>query len=188
MAIFRPKPSQIFFFGLVPKSPIHIGEIYVKNPKPNISCLGPFNLVLYESSMQKDSNPDLSRWGTGYLMTLTREHGWKKIFIQKMSKACFIFFNDLPFKVLGTFYIPTYRFRSGFRHWFEEEFFVVEKSWWNRCLSWWEPASIPRQPGMPRSRGLVMWVVIVLVPVWKVVDRSHCEIRTVLKRFIDCKI
>ena len=43
MAIFRPKPSQIFFFGLVPKSPIHIGLIYVKNPKPNISCLGPFN-------------------------------------------------------------------------------------------------------------------------------------------------
>ena len=42
MAIFRPKPSQIFFFGLVPKSPIHIGWIYVKNPKPNISCLGPF--------------------------------------------------------------------------------------------------------------------------------------------------
>jgi len=42
MAIFRPKPSQIFFFGLVPKSPIHIGLIYVKNPKPNISCLGPF--------------------------------------------------------------------------------------------------------------------------------------------------
>jgi hypothetical protein len=44
MAIFRPKPSQIFFFGLVPKSPIHIGLIYVKNPKPNISCLGPFNV------------------------------------------------------------------------------------------------------------------------------------------------
>jgi hypothetical protein len=42
MAIFRPKPTQIFFFGLVPKSPIHIGLIYVKNPKPNISCLGPF--------------------------------------------------------------------------------------------------------------------------------------------------
>jgi hypothetical protein len=42
MAIFRPKPSQIFFFGLVPKSPIRIGLIYVKNPKPNISCLGPF--------------------------------------------------------------------------------------------------------------------------------------------------
>jgi hypothetical protein len=42
MAIFIPKPSQIFFFGLVPKSPIHIGLIYVKNPKPNISCLGPF--------------------------------------------------------------------------------------------------------------------------------------------------
>jgi hypothetical protein len=46
MAIFRPKPSQIFFFGLVPKSPIHIGLIYVKNPKPNISCLGPFNKKL----------------------------------------------------------------------------------------------------------------------------------------------
>jgi hypothetical protein len=42
MAIFRPKPSQIFLLGLVPKSPIHIGLIYVKNPKPNISCLGPF--------------------------------------------------------------------------------------------------------------------------------------------------
>jgi hypothetical protein len=42
MAIFRPKPFQIFFFGLVSKSPIHIGLIYVKNPKPNISCLGPF--------------------------------------------------------------------------------------------------------------------------------------------------
>ncbi len=45
MAIFRPKPSQIFFFGLVPKSPIHIGLIYVRNPKPNISCLGPFKFL-----------------------------------------------------------------------------------------------------------------------------------------------
>jgi hypothetical protein len=42
MAIFRPKPFQIFFFGLVPKSLFHIGLIYVKNPEPNISCLGPF--------------------------------------------------------------------------------------------------------------------------------------------------
>jgi hypothetical protein len=31
-----------YFFGLVPKSPVHIGLIYVKNPKPKISCLGPF--------------------------------------------------------------------------------------------------------------------------------------------------
>jgi hypothetical protein len=46
MAIFRPKPSQIFFFGLVPMSPIHIGLIYVKTPKPNISCLGPFKGTL----------------------------------------------------------------------------------------------------------------------------------------------
>jgi hypothetical protein len=30
------------FFVLVPKSPIHTGLIYVKNPKPNISSLGPF--------------------------------------------------------------------------------------------------------------------------------------------------
>jgi hypothetical protein len=44
MAIFWPKPSQIFFLGLVPKSPIHNGLIYVKNPKPNISCLGPSNV------------------------------------------------------------------------------------------------------------------------------------------------
>jgi hypothetical protein len=43
MANFRPKSSQIFFLGLVPKSPIHIGLIYVINPKPIISCLGPFN-------------------------------------------------------------------------------------------------------------------------------------------------
>jgi len=28
--------------GLVPKSPIHIGLISAKNPKPNISHLGPF--------------------------------------------------------------------------------------------------------------------------------------------------
>ncbi len=42
MVIFRPKPFQIFFFGLVPKSPIHIGLIYVKN----ISCLGPFKSFL----------------------------------------------------------------------------------------------------------------------------------------------
>jgi hypothetical protein len=47
MAIFRPKPSQIFFFGLVPRSPIHIGLIYVKNPKPNISCLGPFKVYVH---------------------------------------------------------------------------------------------------------------------------------------------
>jgi hypothetical protein len=33
------------FFGLVPKSPIHTGLIYVKNPKPNISCLGPFKHI-----------------------------------------------------------------------------------------------------------------------------------------------
>jgi hypothetical protein len=46
MSIFRPKPFQIFFFGLVPKSPIHKGLIYVKNPKPNISCLGPFKWPL----------------------------------------------------------------------------------------------------------------------------------------------
>ncbi len=31
------------FFVLVPKSPIHTGLIYVKNLKPNISNLGPFN-------------------------------------------------------------------------------------------------------------------------------------------------
>jgi hypothetical protein len=30
MAIFRPKPSQIFLFCLVPKSPIHIGLINVQ--------------------------------------------------------------------------------------------------------------------------------------------------------------
>jgi hypothetical protein len=47
MAIFRPKPSQIFFLGLVPKSPVHTGLIYVKNPKPNISCLGPFNRYFF---------------------------------------------------------------------------------------------------------------------------------------------
>jgi hypothetical protein len=35
MAIFRPKYL-----------PIHIGLIYVKNPKPNISCLGPFKVGL----------------------------------------------------------------------------------------------------------------------------------------------
>ncbi len=49
MAIFRPKPSQIFFFGLVPKSPVHIALIYVKNPKPNISCLGPFKLTTWKN-------------------------------------------------------------------------------------------------------------------------------------------
>ncbi len=54
MAIFRPKPSQIFFFCLVPKSPIHIGLIYVKNPKPNISCLGPFlKQIFYTRSLWK---------------------------------------------------------------------------------------------------------------------------------------
>ncbi len=33
------------FFVLVPKSPIHTGLIYVKNPKPNISSLGPFKYL-----------------------------------------------------------------------------------------------------------------------------------------------
>ncbi len=32
--------------GLVPKSPIHIGLICVKNPKPNISRLGPFKAAV----------------------------------------------------------------------------------------------------------------------------------------------
>ncbi len=54
MAIFRPKPSQIFFFGLVPKSTIHIGLIYVKNPKPNISCLGPFKLLKLDFNADRD--------------------------------------------------------------------------------------------------------------------------------------
>ncbi len=51
MAIFRPIPSQIFFFGLVPKSPVHIGLIYVKTPKPNISCLGPFKWITSAKSI-----------------------------------------------------------------------------------------------------------------------------------------
>jgi hypothetical protein len=46
MAIFRSKPSNFGFFVLVPKSPIHTGLIYVKNPKPYISSLGPFKLFI----------------------------------------------------------------------------------------------------------------------------------------------
>jgi hypothetical protein len=42
MAISGLNHPNFGFFGLVPKSPIHTGLIYVKNPKPNISCLGPF--------------------------------------------------------------------------------------------------------------------------------------------------
>jgi hypothetical protein len=41
MAIFRPNPSQIFFLDLVPKSPIHIGWIYVKKSAHDLVMLGP---------------------------------------------------------------------------------------------------------------------------------------------------
>jgi hypothetical protein len=39
-----PKPNFFGFLGLVPKSPIHIGLILAKIPRPNISRLGPFNV------------------------------------------------------------------------------------------------------------------------------------------------
>ncbi len=63
MAIFRPKPSQIFLFGLVPNSPVHIGLIYVKNPKPNISCLGPFKPTQARIKRRKDVNGSVNSEG-----------------------------------------------------------------------------------------------------------------------------
>ncbi len=39
--------------GLVPKSPIHIGLISAKNPKPNISHLGPFKCLRISSYIRK---------------------------------------------------------------------------------------------------------------------------------------
>ncbi len=40
----RPKPTQIFFFGLVSKSPTHRGLIYVKKSALDLVMLGPFNV------------------------------------------------------------------------------------------------------------------------------------------------
>jgi hypothetical protein len=44
-AIFKPKPSKIVFFGLVPRSPTYTGLICVKTLEPNISSLGAFKLA-----------------------------------------------------------------------------------------------------------------------------------------------
>jgi hypothetical protein len=45
-----PKPTQIFYFGLVPKSPTHRGLIYVKKSALDLVMLGPFNLFqVYQS-------------------------------------------------------------------------------------------------------------------------------------------
>jgi hypothetical protein len=70
MAIYSSKASQFWIFVLVPKSPIHTGLIYVKNPGPNISCLGPFKyqVYLYGSEAIKYLNAIL------YFEWLQRQH------------------------------------------------------------------------------------------------------------------
>jgi hypothetical protein len=46
-AIFRPKPSRCWIFGLVPKSPTQYSyrSDLCKTPEPNISSLGPFKII-----------------------------------------------------------------------------------------------------------------------------------------------
>ncbi len=39
MMIFKPKPTNFEFFGLVPQSPTHTGLICVKTQEPNSSSL-----------------------------------------------------------------------------------------------------------------------------------------------------
>ncbi len=43
---------NFWFFGLVPKSPIHTGLIYVKTSEPNISSLGPFKKAAWERRLR----------------------------------------------------------------------------------------------------------------------------------------
>ncbi len=58
MPIFRPKSSKFIIFGLVPKSPIHIGLISAKNPESNISHLGPFKARNLARHMAADTTAD----------------------------------------------------------------------------------------------------------------------------------
>jgi hypothetical protein len=82
MAIFRYKPSQ--FFVLVPKSPIHTGLIYVKNPKPKGPFSGTFSRDWIGPCIVLMDSPQLVhmlRRFSNFLMVLLRHCGTVELYV-----------------------------------------------------------------------------------------------------------